>query len=531
MVVKIIIIGAGVGGTAAAARLSKKGFQVQIYEKNSYNGGRCSLIYQNGYRFDQGPSLYLMPKIFEETFEDLGEDIKNHIELLKCPTNYNVHFHDGETFELTTDISKLYRSLEKYEGSGESTLINFLNYLKQTHLYYQKSVKKALQTDFPHWYDFFNPRHIPDVIQLHLLDTVYDKVCKYFKSDYMRKAFSFQTMYLGMSPYDGLALYSLLQYTEIAEGIWYPKGGFHKVLESLENIAVQHGAKFNYNADVQEIIVDDKGVAKGIKMVNGDVVNSDIVICNADLVYAYNKLLPKTSYAEKLGKKEHTSSSISFYWSMNTIVSQLNVHNIFLAEKYKESFDQIFKDHTLPDDPSFYVNVPSRIDPTAAPEGKDSIVVLVPVGHISNVPNNDFDKLVKKARKQVIDTIEKRLKISNFRSMIGHEKVNDPRTWENEFNLWKGSILGLSHTFLQVVWFRPSLKCNIFKNLYFVGASAHPGTGVPVVLCGAKLLENQLCNRFLESKIELKLWSKSVSFLIGLLALLFVWISSLFYKP
>jgi len=215
---------------------------------------------------------------------------------------------------------------------------------------------------------------------------------------------------------------------------------------------------------------------------------------------------------------------------MNTIVSQLNVHNIFLAEKYKESFDQIFKDHTLPDDPSFYVNVPSRIDPTAAPEGKDSIVVLVPVGHLSNVPNIDFDKLVKKAREQVIDTIEKRLKISNFRSLISHEKVNDPRTWENEFNLWKGSILGLSHTFLQVVWFRPSLKCNIFKNLYFVGASAHPGTGVPVVLCGAKLLENQLCDRFLGSKIELSLWSKGVSFLIGLLALLFVWISSLFYK-
>jgi len=330
-------------------------------------------------------------------------------------------------------------------------------------------------------------------------------------------------MYLGMSPYDGLAPYSLLQYTEIAEGIWYPKGGFQKVLQSLESIAVQNGAKFNYKSDVQEIVVNNKGIAKGIKLGNGDVIDSDIVICNADLVYAYNKLLPKTSFAEKLGKKELTSSSISFYWSINTIVPQLKVHNIFLAEKYKESFDQIFKDHTLPDEPSFYVNVPSRIDPTAAPEGKDTVVVLVPVGHISRRSDIDFDELVKKAREQVIDTMEKRLKISNFRSMIEHEIVNDPRSWQNEFNLWKGSILGLSHSLFQVLWFRPSLKCKIFENLYFVGASAQPGTGVPIVLCGAKLLEKQLCDRFLNGKPEENIWTKCISFLIGLLALLVFW--------
>lgn len=326
-----------------------------------------------------------------------------------------------------------------------------------------------------------------------------------------------------MSPYDGLAPYSLLQYTELAEGIWYPKGGFNKVLQSLESIAVQNGAKFHYKSDVQEIVVDDKGVARGIRLANGDVVNGDIVICNADLVYAYNKLLPNTSYAKSLGKKELTSSSISFYWSMNGIVPELNVHNIFLAEKYKESFDQIFKDHTLPDEPSFYVNVPSRIDPSAAPEGKDTIVVLVPVGHISNRPDVDFDELVERAREQVIDIVEKRLKISDFKSMIDHEIVNDPRTWQNEFNLWKGSILGLSHSLFQVLWFRPSLKCKIFENLYFVGASAQPGTGVPIVLCGAKLLEKQLCDRFLQGKINDNLWAKCVSFLIGLLALVIFW--------
>jgi len=197
MTIKIIIVGAGVGGTAAAARLSKKGFQVEVYEKNSYNGGRCSLIHHNGHRFDQGPSLYLMPKIFEETFEDLGEDINNHIDLLKCPSNYKIHFHDGNVFELTTDLSKLSRSLEKYEGDSEKTLINFFNFLKESHIHYQRSKGLALETDFQNWYDFLNLKHIPTILKLHLHNSVYTRACKYFKSDYMRKAFTFQTMYMG----------------------------------------------------------------------------------------------------------------------------------------------------------------------------------------------------------------------------------------------------------------------------------------------------------------------------------------------
>lgn len=299
-----------------------------------------------------------------------------------------------------------------------------------------------------------------------------------------------------MSPYDGPAPYSLLQYTEMADGIWYPVGGFNTVLQSLENIAVTSGAKFNYNSDVKEIIIDSKGAAKGIKLQGGDIVNSDIVICNADLIYAYNRLLPKTTYAKKLSKKKLTSSSISFYWSMKQVIPQLNMHNIFLAENYKESFDQIFKDHKLPDEPSFYVNVPNRLDSTAAPEGKDSIVVLIPVGHLSNKSNIDFDHLVKRARCQVIEIMEKRLRIKNLESLIEHEMINDPRSWQSRFNLWKGSILGMTHSIFQVLWFRPSLKCKVFENLYFIGASVQPGTGVPIILCGAKLLEKKICRKY-----------------------------------
>lgn len=197
MAVKVIIIGAGVGGTATAARLSRKGFQVEVYEKNSYNGGRCSLIHHNGYRFDQGPSLYLMPKVFEETFDDLGEDIKDHIELLQCKTNYIINFNDGLQFEHSCDLSKMQKSLERFEGEGEDTLLRFFDFMKEAHVHYRRSNDLAMKTDFQNWYDFCNIKHIPTLLKLHLYNSVYTRASKYFKSEYMKMAFTFQSMYMG----------------------------------------------------------------------------------------------------------------------------------------------------------------------------------------------------------------------------------------------------------------------------------------------------------------------------------------------
>lgn len=210
-------------------------------------------------------------------------------------------------------------------------------------------------------------------------------------------------------------------------------------------------------------------------------------------MYAYNKLLPPTPYGEKLGKNgQLTASTISFYWGISRKIPELDVHNIFLAENYKSSFDDIFKRHSLPEDPSFYVNVPSHIDPTAAPDGKETLVILLPTSHITTGNANRIDDLIKFGRAKVIQTLEKRLKIKNFEQLIETETINDPRTWQSKFNLWKGSALGLSHNIMQVLHFRPGTRSHLFKNLYFVGASVHPGTGVPIVLCGAKLVEQQI---------------------------------------
>lgn len=263
--------------------------------------------------------------------------------------------------------------------------------------------------------------------------------------------------------------------------------------------------KYRFSSPVSSIKLSDDGrTAKGVLLGSGELLEADVVICNADLVYAYNNLLPPSSYAKRLSKRQGSCSSISFYWAMDQVLPELHTHNVFLAEKYKKSFDSIFKDQSLPDEPSFYVNVPSRVDSTAAPPGKDTVVVLCPVGHLMNDAdskglkansNQDWEALVSKARDAIFNVVEARTG-ARLRSHVIHEMVNTPQTWKEIFNLDKGGILGLSHSFFNVLSFRPHTKHDSIDRLYFVGASTHPGTGVPVVLAGAKLTSEQILDDF-----------------------------------
>jgi phytoene desaturase (3,4-didehydrolycopene-forming) len=252
-----------------------------------------------------------------------------------------------------------------------------------------------------------------------------------------------------------------------------------------------------------------------------EALTADVVICNADLAYAYNNLLPSSSFGKSLLKRQASCSSISFYWALDKQFPELSAHNIFLAEDYKDSFDSIFKKHQIPDQPSFYVNVPSRVDPSAAPEGCDSMVILVPVGHLYDSSTDshkgskhtegltqDWDSMVAAARSTVIKTMEARLHISLGPHII-EETINTPPTWKSVFNLDRGAILGLSHSFFNVLSFRPKTKHRSIEDLYFVGASTHPGTGVPIVLAGAKLVSEQILKDLhQESRIP---WSQAKS--------------------
>lgn len=508
----VIIIGAGAGGTALAARLARRGHSVTVLEKNTYGGGRCSLIHHDGHRWDQGPSLYLMPEIFEACFRDLGETVADHVTLHRCDPAYRIHFADGEKMTLSSNITQMGAMLNHFEKrAGQTTdpLGNFLAFLREAGENYEESITHVLTKDWSAWWSFFRPELFPMLWKtkgLRIYTTLYERTTKYFKSKHVRRALTFSAMYMGMSPFDAPATYSLLQYAEYAKGIWYPIGGFYKVVQALETIATtKFGARFQYGTSVKRIVVDDRtGTTTGVELENGDTLNADVVVSNADLIWTYNNLLPPSSYAVKLRSKDQTCSSISFYWALSTQVPQLGGHNIFLADAYQESFDEIFREADTPSEPSFYVNVPSRLDPSAAPEGKDTLVILVPCGPISipEKPCTDpakgartqaqFAATIARVRSQVIATLAKRLNQPDFEQLIQHEIVNDPFDWEDKFNLYRGSILGLSHTIPQVLYFRPSIQHDRYRNLFFVGASTQPGTGVPVVVAGSGVVADRV---------------------------------------
>ncbi|KZT55192.1 phytoene dehydrogenase [Calocera cornea HHB12733] len=493
------------------------GFEVTVLEKNEYTGGRCSLLYDGEHRFDRGPSLLLLPHLFHTTFADLGTSLEAEgVTLLKCEPNYVVHFADGERVELSTDLARMKEEIEKWEG--KDGFERYLGFMAEAHRHYELSVKHVLNMNFTSLVSILRPSFLKTVFQMHPFYSIYSRACKYFATERLRRLFTFASMYMGMSPFEAPGTYSLLQYSELAEGIWYPIGGFHKIVEALVKVAERNGAKFRLSTPVTRVILSGDGSrAVGAVTASGEELRADVVVINADLVWAYQNLLPSTPFTTALATRKASCSSISFYWSLDRKVDALQSHNVFLAEDFKESFDEIFKDNNLPKDPSFYIHVPSRLDETAAPAGKDTVVVLVPTGHIierktSESPiglakglleissgewsageEQDFDEMVVRARAEVI----KRLKVldpsmDEFESWISNEQINTPITWREMFNLDRGAILGIAHDFFNVLSFRPKTKHSSIKGCYFVGASTHPGTGVPIVLAGAKLTATQI---------------------------------------
>ena len=419
---------------------------------------------------------------------------------MKCEPNYNLWFSDGEMFELSTDNARMKREVERWEGKDGFS--RYLDFLREAHVHYEVSVAEVLRKNFTSLLSMARPSFLRKLFALHPFESIYSRASNYFWTERLRRVFTFGSMYMGMSPFDAPGTYSLLQYTELAEGIWYPKGGFHRVIQALVDVGERLGVRYRLSTPVKSITLSPKNrCATGVTLETGETISADVVLINADLVYAYNNLLPPSSIAKSLKARPASCSSISFYWAMDRQIPELSIHNIFLADDYKDSFDDIFKKQSMPREPSFYVNVPSRVDDTAAPQGKDSIVVLLPVGHLMDEDKGrglqvqskqDWDALVKRGRETVFSTIEARTGAQDLQSHMINEIVNTPQSWKEVFNLDKGAILGLSHSFFNVLAFRPKTKHSSISNLYFIGASTHPGTGVPICLAGSKVTSEQV---------------------------------------
>lgn len=483
-----IVIGAGIGGIATAARLAKNGYDVTVLEKESTPGGRCNQIIRDGHRFDIGPTLFLMPEVWEETFAALGENMSDHLDLRRIDPTYKVHFDDGLQLELTSDIGKMQTQLEAVE---KTAFTGFLHYIAEGSLHYKISLEKFVGRNFYNIFEYFSLKNLPLIFQLKALDKHYRNTGRFFKDERLKAAFTFQNMYLGLSPYDAPATYSLLQYTELAEGVWYPMGGMYAGIQALVKIAEKLGVTFVYETPVKRIHVGKRKV-ESVETADGRRWTADIFVGNADLPYIYKELLPDAKEAKQLDEKLYTCSTIMFYWGVKKQYPQIAHHNVFLGGDYKASFDQIFKDHTLPETPSFYVHAPARTDPSAAPQGQDTLYVLVPVGHLDARSEQDWDALVNRARDAVFARLEKEMGIRDLKENIKFEIVYQPKVWKERFNLEKGAAFGLSHNFWQVGYLRPQNRHKQYKNLYFAGASTHPGTGLPIVLLSARLAAERI---------------------------------------
>jgi phytoene desaturase len=500
-----IVIGAGIGGIATAARLARQGFSVTVLEKNDKPGGRANQLVCEGHRFDIGPTLFLMPEVWEETFAALGEKMSDHVELVRIDPTYKVHFADGSQFELTSNLGRMQAQLERVE---KTAFTGFLDYIAEGSKHYKLSLEKFVGRNFFNIFQYFSLANLPLIFKLKALTKHYANTSRFFRDERLKAAFTFQNMYLGLSPYDAPATYSLLQYTELAEGVWYPMGGMYRAIESLVFVAEKLGVKFIYNTPVKHIRVGGSRV-ESVVSEDGREFTGDVFVGNADLPYIYKELLPENDEARKLDKKLYTCSTIMFYWGVDRQYSQIAHHNVFLGGDYKASFDQIFKDHRLPDEPSFYVHAPARTDPAAAPEGQDTLYVLVPVGHLDDGSSQDWEAMIAAARRTVFERLAKDMGIADLAQHIKFEVVYQPQTWKQRFNLEKGAAFGLSHNFWQVGYLRPQNRHAQYRNLYFSGASTHPGTGLPIVLLSARLTTERILKEM--GTIAVQSMAKTVS--------------------
>jgi len=478
----VIVIGAGIGGIAAAIHLAHNGLKVTVFEKNARPGGRCNRVSRDGHHFDTGPTLLMMRPLYEAEFAALGAPLGKMLELQRVDPTYHVIFDDGCHLDLTSDMQTMQEQLEAVEPGSFS---GFLRYMGEGYVHYKLGMEKLVNRNFRTASDFFNLDNAHLFFQIRPLINHYQNISAYFEDPRLKAAFTFQDVYMGLSPFEAPATFSMMSFTELAHGVWYPKGGMYSIVEALMELANRAGVEFQFGVSVDQVEVNGNQ-AQGVVLTDGRHIQSDIVLANADLPYVYQHLLPREAESERLAHKKYSCSAISFFWGVDKTYEQLHPHTLFLADDYRENFESIVQDLDLPANPCLYVHAPARLDSSMAPEGQDTLIAIVPVGHLSEKSPQDWTEIRDCARQHVLRRLGT-LGITDLESHIKFEIHYTPLSWLKHYNLVNGSTHGLSHNLTQLAYFRPHNRHAHFHNLYFVGASTHPGTGIPTVLVSGRL--------------------------------------------
>lgn len=478
---RAIVVGAGVGGLTAAMKLAHQGWDVQLFEKQGSPGGRCGRLAVGGFTFDLGPTILLMPFVLKRTFASVGRRLEDYLALTRCDPNYRVTWRDGSTLTLSGDLDAMRGELEHLEpGSFQ----RFLAFLAKGQVRHDVSMERFVSKHFASLAEFLTPRNLPDLFRVGAHQRLYAQVSKAFGDERLRQAFSFQTMYLGVSPYEAPAVFSLLPYTELAVGVWYPQGGMGAIPLALERVGREEGVRFHYRAPVKRVL-QDAGRAVGVELESGERHLCEAVVVNADYPYALERLVDAAeARRQKLERRRYTSSGYMLYLGVRRRLEPLLHHNVFFGRDFEGSFADIFERRRVPDDPSFYVNAPVRTDESMAPAGKDALYVLVPVPH--QAPGLDWKVEGPKVRAKVLARLAE-LGLGDLERDVEVERVATPDDWALSLNLARGAAFGLAQSMFQLGPFRPKVWDERVQNLFYCGASTQPGTGVPTVMISADL--------------------------------------------
>jgi phytoene desaturase len=484
---RVVIIGAGAGGLSAAGHLAAAGCRVTVVEKNERAGGRCGRLVRDGHSFDVGPTLLVMPRLYAQEFAALGVAMKDALETRRVDPTYHLRFDDGTSLALTSDLERMRSQLEAIE---KGSFAPFLRYIQEGSEHYRLAVDRIVRRNFRSLGEFLSLRNLPVFLRVGAFRNHYRRTGAFFRQPRLKAAFTFQDLYMGLSPFEAPSTFSFLQYTELADGVWFPKGGMYRVVESLLSIADGRGVDFLFKTPVERIEVDgDRATA--VRLAGGARLPADIVLANADLPYVYRELLPSDGAAERLEHKRYSCSTISFLWGVERTYDQLPPHTLFLADQYKQNFDAIAGDLVLAENPSVYLHAPARLDPSMAPEGQDTLVGIVPVGHLDGKSDLDWDDLKRRAREALIRRMAS-IGITDLDDHLKFEYCFGPSDWQRRFNLVNGSTHGLAHTLLQMGYLRPHNRHARYGNLYFAGASTHPGTGLPTAIVSGRLAAERI---------------------------------------
>ena len=486
---KVIVIGSGFAGLAAASFLAKEGYAVTVLEKNSVPGGRARVFQAEGFTFDMGPSWYWMPDVFESFFNHFGKSAADYYNLVRLDPSYSVIFGQGDVMDVPAKMPEFEALFERYEPGSTANLRRFLGEAKYK---YEVGMNEFVHKPSHSIMEFADMRILKSMFRLQMFQSLSAHVRKLFKNEQLIQLLEFPVLFLGATPQKTPAMYSLMNYADIALGTWYPMGGMHKIVEAMVALAKEQGAEIILNQEVKEIVVLN-GKAQTVRTADGEY-TADVFIGAADYHHVDQDLLTKSTqnYTEKYwDKRVMAPSSLLFYLGVNKRLNNLHHHNLFFDEDLGQHAIEIYETPQWPSKPLFYVSAPSITDPSVAPEGMENLFVLIPLA-----PDlEDTEALREQYYHIVMDRLEK-LTGQEIRSHVVYKRSFAHRDFKADYHAYKGNAYGLANTLLQTAFLKPKLKSKKVSNLYYTGQLTTPGPGVPPSLISGQVVAAEVKKYF-----------------------------------